>query len=125
MKLIRWDTARDGPVSEAVLRARLAALIRGTLWRAANVSEAALCARLAASDCAVERHKYPAGTRIPSHSHDVEHFKAVVSGRLHMVMEGEALTLDPGDRLIISRDELHSTTVVGSKPAVVLEGFCE
>jgi len=101
MKLIRWDTARDGSVSEAALRARSAP--RG---------------------CAVERREYPPGTHIPSHSHDIDHFAAVVSGRLHMVMEGEAITLEPGDRLVISRDELHSTTVVGAVPAVVLEGFC-
>ncbi len=102
MKLIRWDTAHDGPVSEAALRARLTA-----------------------QGCACDRQEYPTGTRIPSHSHDVDHYAAVVSGRLHMVMEGEALILGPGDHLIISRGKLHSTTVVGSKPAVLLEGFCE
>jgi quercetin dioxygenase-like cupin family protein len=95
----RWDEARDGPLSEAALRSKLA----GRGYR-------------------VARYVYPPGTAFPDHTHGEDKIDAVVSGRFRMTLEGRAVVLEAGDCLAVARGAVHSAEVVGAEPVVSLDG---
>jgi quercetin dioxygenase-like cupin family protein len=98
MNLERWDTARDGVLTEAALRAKLEA-----------------------QGFAVTRYVYPPGTYFPPHSHDVDKVDAVVSGTFRMTMHGTSLDLEAGDRLAVPAGVVHSAEVTGDRPVVSLD----
>lgn len=96
----RWNTAADGPVTEAALRAKLEAL-----------------------GYTVARYVYPPGTRFPDHSHEVDKIDAVVSGRFRLVIGGHTCQLGPGDWVEVPRDRRHNATVIGDESVVSLDAI--
>ena len=98
MDVERWDESRDGPVSEAVLRARLER-----------------------SGYVVSRYTYAPGTCFPDHAHDVDKIDAVVAGTFRVVLEGKELLLGPGDAVAVPRGAVHSAEVVGDESVISLD----
>lgn len=94
----RWDESRDGPVSEAALRARLER-----------------------SGYVVSRYTYAPGTCFPDHAHDVDKIDAVVVGTFRVVLEGEEVLLGPGDVVAVPRSAVHSAEVVGDESVISLD----
>lgn len=93
-----WNEARDGPVSEAAMRARLEA-----------------------EGYRVSRYDYPPGTCFPPHSHGVDKIDGVLVGCLRITMEGREWVLGPGDRIRVPRGVRHSAEVVGDQVVVSLD----
>ncbi|MFQ5932764.1 MAG: cupin domain-containing protein, partial [Nitrospiraceae bacterium] len=85
MDVEKWDTERDGPLSEKAMRQRLEQ--RG--YR-------------------VTRYIYPPGTIFPEHTHGVDKIDGVLSGRFRMTMEGQETILEAGDCLTVPRGAVHS-----------------
>lgn len=98
MEVERWDEERDGPFSEAALRARLE-------QRGYRVSS----------------YAYPPGTLFPDHTHPVEKIDAVVSGRFRMTTADGEVVLEAGDCLRVPAGTVHSAEVVGEEPVVSLD----
>ncbi|WP_333839516.1 cupin domain-containing protein [Pelomicrobium sp.] len=99
LEVERWDEARDGPLTEARLRAKMES--RG--YR-------------------VTRYVYPAGTYFPPHTHEVDKMDAVLSGRFRLTVMGREVVLGPGDLLSVPRGVLHEAKVLGDEPVVSLDG---
>ena len=97
-RLFRWDAERDGPITERGLRDRLEQ--RGYT---------------------VSRYTYPPGTVFPDHTHDVDKIDAVLAGTFRLVLEGEAVVLQPGDAVEVPRGAVHRAEVVGGEPVVSLD----
>ena len=100
MAVHRWNTAIDGPFSEAAMRRKLEAA--GYL---------------------VARYTYPPGTSFPDHVHQVDKIDAVIEGRFRMVVAGHLAMLGPGDWVEVARGVRHSATVVGDAPVVSLDAL--
>jgi quercetin dioxygenase-like cupin family protein len=98
MDLEHWDTAKEGPLTEKAMRAKLEA--RG--YR-------------------VSRYVYPPGTVFPDHTHAVDKIDAVLAGRFRMTTpEGQAV-LEAGDCLAVPRGTVHSAEVMGREPVISLD----
>lgn len=97
MAINRWNTS-DGPVTEAVLRAKLEAL-----------------------GYTVARYVYEPGTVFPDHRHDLDKIDAVVSGRFRLVVRGHMKVLTAGDWIEIPRGTVHNAAVVGDEPVISLD----
>lgn len=100
MQVRRWNTAADGPLTEAALRQKLEAL-----------------------GYVVARYEYPAGSRFPDHAHDVDKIDAVVSGRFRVVVAGHTAQLGPGDWVEVPGGRRHTATVIGDEPVVSLDAI--
>ena len=98
MTIDHWDTAADGPLTEAVLRRKLEE--RG--YR-------------------VTRYDYPPGTVFPDHTHTMDKLDAVLAGRFRLRMHGQEVVLRAGDILAVPRGTVHSAEVVGNEPVVSLD----
>ena len=94
----QWDEVRDGPLTEAAMRARL----EGMGYR-------------------VSRYVYPPGTHFPPHTHGVDKVDAVLSGRFRMSMHGRSVVLEAGDMLAAPAGVVHEAEVVGDEPVVSLD----
>jgi quercetin dioxygenase-like cupin family protein len=99
MQPLSWDPERDGPLSEAALRAKL----EGLGYR---------CTRF----------DYTPGTFFARHAHDVDKMDAVLSGRFLLRMQGASVVLGPGDALAVPAGVPHSAEVVGEETVVSLDG---
>ena len=95
MKLERWNSKADGPLTEQAFRRKLGA--RGYH---------------------VTRYVYPPGTYFPDHAHSIDKIDGVLSGRFRMVLEGQEVILEAGDCLPVPRGVVHSAEVVGDEPVV-------
>jgi quercetin dioxygenase-like cupin family protein len=95
---MHWDPDRDGPLTEAALRAAIEA--RGF---------------------AVTRYVYPPGTVFPPHSHGVDKIDGVLSGRFRLTLPDGPVVLEAGDRLFVPRGLVHAAAVVGDAPVVSLD----
>jgi quercetin dioxygenase-like cupin family protein len=93
-----WDAGRDGPLTEAALRAAIQA--RGF---------------------SVTRYTYPPGTVFPPHSHGEDKIDGVLSGRFRMTFQGRSVVLEAGDRLYVPAGMVHAAEVVGDAPVVSLD----
>jgi len=98
MKVEKWDSARDGPLSERAMREKLQK--RGYH---------------------VTRYEYPPGTVFPDHHHAVDKIDGVLSGRFRMTMHGRTVILEAGDRLAVPKGTVHSAEVVGDEAVVSLD----
>lgn len=96
----RWDSRRDGPLTEAALRRKLAAL-----------------------GYAVTLCSYPPETRFAPHTHAVDKIDAVLAGRFRIVLPDRAVILEAGDWIAIPRGLLHSAEVLGDAPVVSLDAI--
>ena len=66
IKLEKWNTKQEGPLSEKALRKKLEQL-----------------------GYSVSRYEYPPGTYFTDHTHDIDKIDAVLSGRFRMKMENQ------------------------------------
>ena len=98
MRLEHWNEEKDGPLSDAAMRERLAAL-----------------------GYSVTRYAYPPGTFFPAHAHEVDKIDRVLSGHFEMEMDGAAVVLEAGDLLWVPRGAPHSARVLGSQSVVSLD----
>lgn len=98
IKIEHWETATDGELSEANMRAKLEA--RG--YR-------------------VQRYIYAPGTYFPNHTHGIDKIDGVLSGRFKMVMDGQEVILAPGDCLAVPAGVVHSAEVVGNESVISLD----
>ncbi len=98
MEMIRWDEERDGPLSEAAMRAKLEE------W-----------------GYVVSRYVYPPGTVFPPHTHAVDKIDAVLSGRFRLTLPEGSVVLEAGEMVRIPRGVVHSAEVVGDEPVVSLD----
>ena len=98
MQLTHWDKTRDGPLSEAAMRAKLESM-----------------------GYAVSRYVYPPGTHFAPHTHAVDKIDGVLAGRFRMTMGGKTVVLEAGDMLAVPKGALHEAEVVGSEPVVSLD----
>jgi quercetin dioxygenase-like cupin family protein len=96
----RWNTAADGPLTEAALRHKLETL-----------------------GYVVARYEYAPGTRFPDHAHGVDKIDAVMSGRFRLVVAGHTAQLGPGDWVEVPRGRRHAATVMGDEPVVCLDAI--
>ncbi len=58
------------------------------------------------------------GATLPAHEHHHEQIGYVVRGTLTATVEGEEITLEPGDSYLFSSDEHHGAENQGDEPAV-------
>lgn len=98
MRVERWNTERDGSLSEQALRRKLEGL-------GYNVC----------------RYTYPPGTYFPPHTHSEEKMDAVISGRLRIRMGEEDIVLGAGDAVLVPRGAEHSAEVLGAQTVVSLD----
>jgi quercetin dioxygenase-like cupin family protein len=98
MAVRRWNQSVDGPFTEAALRDKLEAM-----------------------GYRVARYVYEPGTVFPDHTHGIDKFDAVVSGRLRLVVSGHLAVLGPGDWVAVPRGSVHSAAVMGDEPVVSLD----
>lgn len=98
MQVERWNTERDGSLSEAALRRKLE--------------------QLGYSVC---RYTYPPGTFFPPHTHAQDKMDAVLSGRFRIRMGGDEVVLEAGDAVHVPRGAEHSAEVAGTQPVVSLD----
>ena len=94
MRIDRWDSRRDGPVTEAGLRQKVAA-------RGYEVSTFA----------------WPAGTSGPAQTQQQERVDAVVTGIVKITLDGESAILTAGDMVYVPRGSIRRVEVVGSSTA--------
>ena len=100
MQVRRWNSAADGEVTEAALRAKLEAL-----------------------GYVVARYVYPPGARFPDHTHDVDKIDAVVSGHFRIVVGGHTVALGAGDWVEVPRGRGHTAAVIGDAPVVSFDAI--
>lgn len=93
-----WDEALDGPLTEAALGRKLAAM-----------------------GYRVAVYAYPPGTRFPPHTHAVDKVDAVLSGRLRITLGEAAVVLEAGDWVEVPAGAVHTAEVVGEDPVVSLD----
>ena len=53
--------------------------------------------KLSSKDCDVLLASYPAGTKIPAHSHDTENVGVITVGELLLTMDGETKVIGAGE----------------------------
>jgi len=92
MRIDRWDSRRDGPVTEAALRHRVETF-----------------------GYEVSTHAWPAGTVVPPQTQDKERVGAVVTGIVKVTLDGESAILTAGDIVYVPRGAVRRVEVVGKK----------
>lgn len=98
MRIDRWDSRRDGPLTEDALRRKL----EGHGYQ-------------------ISTHTWASGTILPAQiqSDDVAH--GVVSGIVKLTLDGETAILTGGDIVYVPRGAIRRFEVVGSAPACCFE----
>ena len=94
MRIDRWDPRRDGPVTEAAMRQKVAA-------------------------CGydVSTFAWPAGTVVPAQTQQEERVDAVVTGVVKITLDGESAILTAGDIVYVPRGSIRRVEVVGAHTA--------
>lgn len=64
--------------------------------------------KLPAKDCDVLFATYPAGTSIEPHTHDTANWGLVTKGLMRLTVDGEVMTLKPGDWYKVPKDVEHA-----------------
>ncbi|HZE27421.1 MAG TPA: cupin domain-containing protein [Terriglobales bacterium] len=96
----RWNPHKDGALSEAALRRKLAIL-----------------------GYEVRRYVYPPSTDFPPHKHGVEKMDGGVAGQFRIRMASEEVVLGPGDAIRVPRGAEHRAQVVGKEAVVSLDAI--
>lgn len=100
MRIERWDSRRDGPVSEA-----------------------SLTRKVRACGYAVSTLAWPAGTVVPSETQQRPRLDAVVTGMVRITLDGESAILTAGDIVFCPRGAVRRVEVVGSAAARCLDAI--
>lgn len=66
--------------------------------------------QLHADNCEVLFASYPAGMKIEAHEHESENHGVITKGELHMVVDGEAKSYQPGDWYFLAPGQTHSAS---------------
>lgn len=90
MRIDRWDPRRDGPVTEAALRQKVAS-----------------------HGYEVSTFAWPAGTVVPAQAQQEERVDAVVAGVVKITLDGESAILTAGDIVYVPRGAIRRVEVVG------------
>jgi len=77
-------------------------------------------ARLEQEGLSPSRFEMMPGDEYGDHAHPNAEIRWVVSGRMRVFVDREELTLEPGDRLDLAANVLHSADVVGDEVVVTL-----
>ena len=64
--------------------------------------------KLPAQDCDILFATYPAGSDIEPHQHDTANWGLVTKGKMYLTVDGEVLTLGPGDWYKVPENAVHS-----------------
>lgn len=94
MHIDRWDLRREGPVTEAALRQKVAS-----------------------HGYEVSTFAWPAGTVVPAQAQHRERVDAVVAGIVKITLDGESAILTAGDIVYVPRGSVRRVEVVGSHTA--------
>src|SRR4051794_29352589 len=98
MRIDRWDSRRDGPMTESALRHKVETI-----------------------GYDVSKYAWPAGTVVPPQTQDRERVDAVVTGILRVTLDGESAILTAGDMVYVPRGSVRRVEVVGSATAHCLD----
>jgi quercetin dioxygenase-like cupin family protein len=99
LRLERWDSRRDGPVTESALRHKVQT----------GGYEVSILA-------------WPPGTILPAETQYRERVDAVVTGILKITLDGESAILTAGDIVFVPRGSIRRVEVVGPSPVRCLDG---
>jgi mannose-6-phosphate isomerase-like protein (cupin superfamily) len=103
MRIDRWDSRRDGPVTEAALRRKMETI----------GYQVCKCA-------------WPGGTIVPPQTQDKERVDAVVTGIVKITLDGESAILTAGDIVYVPRGAVRTVEVVGAHTAHCLDAtYCQ
>jgi len=100
IRIDRWDLRRDGPVTEASLRHKVAS-------RGYEVSTFA----------------WPAGTVVPAQLQPRELIDGVVTGVMKITLDGESVILTAGDIVYVPRGAIRRVEVVGAHTAHCIDAL--
>jgi quercetin dioxygenase-like cupin family protein len=98
LRIERWDSRQDGPLTEAALR------------RKCGLDE-----------WPVTRRTYHPGAVLAAQSADYDRVEAVLSGLLRITIDDQSGILAAGDAVFVPRGSVRRLEVVGSMPVVSLE----
>ena len=99
IRVERWDPRRDGPLTEAGLRAHLQSLGFDAVLRV-----------------------YSPGPIVAVHTDSRLRIQAVLSGEVRVTIDGEAVTLTAGEAVFIPGGAIRCIEALGSPAAHCLEG---
>ncbi|WP_323677512.1 cupin domain-containing protein [Halorubellus sp. PRR65] len=71
----------------------------------------------------VQHFRIDPGAVVPEHSHANEQLGYLLSGALDFHVDGETVTIEPGDSYVFHGDEPHGAENTGDEPAVGIEVF--
>jgi mannose-6-phosphate isomerase-like protein (cupin superfamily) len=98
LRIERWDSRVDGPLTEAALRRKCEF-----------------------EDCPITRRTYHPGAVLAAQSVNTDRVEAVLSGLLRVTIDAETAILAAGDAIFVPRGSVRRIEVVGSMPVVSLE----
>lgn len=98
MRIDRWDSRRDGPVTESALRLKVETI-----------------------GYQVSTYAWPAGTIVPPQAQDRERVDAIVTGIVKITLDGESAILTAGDIVYVPRGAVRRVEVVGAATAHCLD----
>ena len=93
-RLDRWDSRRDGPVTETSLRRKVESY-----------------------GYQVSIYIWPGGAIVPAKTEERERLDAVVSGVVKITLDGEPMILTAGDIVHVPRGAVRRVEIIGSGPA--------
>ncbi len=99
IRIERWDPRRDGPLTEAGLRAHLQSLGFDAVSRV-----------------------YSPGPIVAVHTDSRLRIQAVLSGEVRVTIDGESAVLTAGDAVFIPGGAIRCVEAIGSPAAYCLEG---
>ncbi|XP_076452774.1 uncharacterized protein LOC143288306 isoform X2 [Babylonia areolata] len=94
----KWDTAKDGPLSEDSLKRKLEK--QGYKY---------MC------------YTFCPGTDFPDHTHSVSKKDAILTGRFEFGMYGQTVVLEPGDMVEVPSNTVHNARVLGTEQVVFFD----
>jgi ethanolamine utilization protein EutQ (cupin superfamily) len=99
LRVERWDSRRDGPVTESALRQKVQA-----------------------GGYEVSSLAWQPGTILPAETQYRERIDAVVTGILRITLDGESAVLTAGDIVFVPRGSIRRVEVLGPCPVRCLDG---
>ena len=98
LRVEKWDSERDGPLSEKSMRNKLK-------------SEGYSCTR----------YTFPPGTDFPDHTRSVSKKDSIISGQFRFAMLGKEVILQPGDMVVVPAGIVHNASVVGNESVIFFD----
>jgi quercetin dioxygenase-like cupin family protein len=98
MRIERWDSRREGPVTESALRQK----VQSGGYEVSSLA-------------------WPPGTILPAETQYRERIDAVVTGIVKITLDGESAILTAGDMVFVPRGAIRRVEVVGPTPVRCLD----